>query len=177
MNRPDYISTFEWYEMTDEEQRRELQLLAREDAPQIVVKPEPKPRKPKASKKPAPPQHIKPRTIEDAFVVVNGELLRRRVAIVEVVQKDNERFSRQTEGLIPCGDRVRFGDRVLLSKVVAHYLTTGEMLTRAPREPRAPRFKAQVRDGARVLHLGYFASKAERDAAVFAYRLGITPSK
>lgn len=177
MNRPDYISVFEWHEMTDEEQRRELQLLAREAEPRVVVKPEPKPRKPKASKKPAPPQHIKPRTIEDAFVVVNGELLRRRVAIVEVVQKDNERFSRQTEGLIPCGDRVRFGDRVLLSKVVAHYLTTGEMLTRAPREPRAPRFKAQVRDGARVLHLGYFASKAERDAAVFAYRLGITPSK
>ena len=177
MNRPDYISAFEWHEMTDEEQRRELQLLALEAEPRVVVKPEPKPRKLRASKKPAPPQHIKPRTIEDAFVVVNGELLRRRVAIVEVVQKDNERFSRQTEALVPCGDRVRFGDRVLLSKVVAHYLTTGEMLTRAPREPRAPRFKAQVRDGARVLHLGYFASKAERDAAVFAYRLGITPIK
>lgn len=177
MKRPDYISAFEWYEMTDEEQRRELQLFAQEDVPRVVVKPEPKPRKPKASKKPAPPQHIKPRTIEDAFVVVNGELLRRRVAIVEVVQKDNERFSRQTEALVPCGDRVRFGDRVLLSKVVAHYLTTGEMLTRAPREPRTPRFKAQVRDGARVLHLGYFATEEERNAAVFAHKLGITPSK
>lgn len=177
MNRPDYISAFEWYEMTDEEQRRELQLLAQETAPPVVVKPEPKQRKPKASKKAARPQHIKPRTIEDAFVVVNGQLMRRRVAIVEVVQKDNERFSRQTETLVPCGDRVRFGDRVLLSKVVAHYLTTGEMVDRVPRDKPAPRFKAQVRDGARVLHIGYFASQAERDAAVFAHRLGITPSK
>jgi hypothetical protein len=163
--------------MTDEEQRRELHSLAQETAPPAVVKPEPKQRKPKASKKAARPQHIKPRTIEDAFVVVNGQLMRRRVAIVEVVQKDNERFSRQTETLVLCGDRVRFGDRVLLSKVVAHYLTTGEMVDRVPRDKPAPRFKAQVRDGARVLHIGYFASKAERDAAVFAYRLGITPSK
>jgi hypothetical protein len=177
MNRPNYISAFEWYEMTDEEQRRELQLLAQETAPIVVVKPEPKQRKPKASKKAARPQHIKPRTIEDAFAVVNGQLMRRRVAIVEVVQKDNERFSRQTEALVPCGDRVRFGDRVLLSKVVAHYLTTGETLTRAPRDKPAPRFKAQVRDGARVLHIGYFATEEERNAAVFAYRLGITPSK
>jgi len=177
MKRPDYISAFEWYEMTDEEQRRELQLLAQEDAPRVVVKPEPKPRKPKISKKAAPPQHIKPRTIEDAFVVVNGELMRRRVAIVEVVQKDNERFSRQTEALVPCGDRVRFGDRVLLSKVVAHYLTTGEMLTRAPREPKPLRFRARVRTDSGLVHLGYFATEEERNAAVFAFRLGITPSK
>ena len=177
MNRPDYISAFEWYEMTDEEQRRELQLLAQETAPPVVVKPEPKQRKPKASKKAARPQHIKPRTIEDAFAVVNGQLMRRRVAIVEVVQKDNERFSRQTEALMPCGDRVRFGDRVLLSKVVAHYLTTGETLTRAPREPKPLRFRARVRTDNGLVHLGYFATEEERNAAVFAYRLGITPSK
>ena len=177
MKRPNHISVYDWYEMTDEEQRRELQSLAHEDAPQVVVKPEPRPRKPKASKKPVAPQYVKPSTIENAFVVVNGELMRRRVALVETVQKDNTRYVREIEGLIPCGDRVRFGDRVLLSKVVMHYLTTGEMLARAPREPKAPRFKAQVRDGARVLHLGYFATREERDAAVFAHRLGITPSK
>lgn len=176
MNRPDYISVYDWYEMTEEEQRRELQQL--EPAPPVaVVKREPKPRKLKPIKKAAPAQQIKPRTIEEAFALVNGQLMRRRAALVEVVQKDDTRYVRKVERLIPCGDRVRFGDRVLLSKVVAHYLKTGEMLDRAPRDKPAPRYKAQVRDGARVVHLGYFASEAEREAAIFAYRLGITPSK
>lgn len=177
MKRPEHITPFEWYEMTDDEQRRELHSLAHDD---IEVPVEPKPpkiRKPKASKKPAPPEYVKPRTIADAFVLVNGELMRRRVALVEVVLRSGERFTRQTEKLFPCGDRVRFGDRVYLSPVVAHYLNTGELLNRAPRDKPAPRYKAQVRDGARVVHLGYFASEAERDAAVFSYRLGITPRK
>jgi hypothetical protein len=175
MKRPDHIGMYEWYEMTEEEQRRELHPI--EAAPRVAPNREPKPRKPKASKKAAPAQQIKPRTIEEAFALVNGQLMRRCVALVEIVQKDNTRYTRQVERLIVCGDRVRFGDRVLLSKVVAHYLTTGQLVDRAPRDKPAPRYKAQVRDGARVLHLGYFATKGDRDAAVFAYRLGLTPSK
>jgi hypothetical protein len=176
MKRPEHISPFEWYEMTDEEQWREVHSLAQNDAPPVEQR-QPKPRKPKASKKPAPPEHVKPRTIGEAFALVDGELMRRRVALVEVVQRGGERFTRQTEKLFLCGDRVRFGDRVYLSSIVAHYLTTGELLDRAPREPKPTRYKAQARDGARVVHLGYFATVEERDAAVFAYRLGITPRK
>jgi hypothetical protein len=42
---------------------------------------------------------------------------------------------------------------------------------------RAKRYRARVRESDRLVHLGYFATREERDAAVFAYRLGITPRK
>lgn len=42
---------------------------------------------------------------------------------------------------------------------------------------RAKRYRARVRESDRLVHLGYFATREERDAAVFAYRLGITPIK
>lgn len=40
----------------------------------------------------------------------------------------------------------------------------------------AGRFRASVRDGVRVVHLGYFATVEEREAAIFAYKLGIRES-
>jgi hypothetical protein len=73
-----------------------------------------------------------------------------------------------------CGERVLFEGRTRSASIVAHYLTAGEWVKRIPK-PR--RIRAVVRDGARVVHLGYFATVAERDAAVFAHKLGITPSK
>lgn len=179
MKRPDYLSAYEWSQMTDEEQRCEWQSLAQDEPAQPVAPVEPvKPSPPKIreSKKPAPPVVIAPRTIGEAFALIDDQLMRRTVARVEVVQRDNVRFSREVEQLTPCGDRVRFNGRTYRAAVVAHYLTTGEMLHRAPRPAKPPRYKAQVRVGARVLHLGYFASVAERDAAVFAYRLGIFPN-
>lgn len=181
MNRPSYLSVYEWDQMTDEEQRREWQSLA-EDEPAapvrtVPVKPAPpKPKKQRKSMKPSPPVLIPPRTIGEAFALVNGALMRRRVARVEVVQRGGERFSRQVEHFERCGDRVRFGVKTYRAAVVAHYLKTGEMVQRVPRAKPAPRFKAQVREGARVRHLGYFASEEERDAAVFAYKLGIFPN-
>ena len=178
MKRPDYLSVYEWSQMTDEEQRREWQSLA-QDEPAPPVEREPvkrEPRKPRGSKKPAPPVIIPPRTIGEAFALVDGQLMRRTVARVEVVQRDNVRFSREVEQLTPCGDRVRFDGRTYRAAVVAHYLKTGELVHRAPRAAKPPRYKAQVRVGARVLHLGYFRSVEERDAAVFAYRLGIFPN-
>ena len=73
-----------------------------------------------------------------------------------------------------CGERVLFEGRTRSASIVAHYLTTGEWVKRIPK-PR--RIRAVVRDGARVVHLGYFATVEERDAAIFAHKLGITPSK
>jgi hypothetical protein len=73
-----------------------------------------------------------------------------------------------------CGERVLFEGRTRSASIVAHYLTTGEWVKRIPK-PR--RVRAVVRNGARVVHLGYFATVEKRDAAVFAYKLGITPSK
>ena len=50
--------------------------------------------------------------------------------------------------------------------------TLGEWL-----KQRGKPFRARVRTDNGLVHLGYFATEEERNAAVFAYRLGITPSK
>ena len=181
MKRPSYLSVYEWDQMTDEERRQELRTLEQDEpAPPVVVAPvEPAPRKERKkreSRKAAPPVAVIPRTIGEAFALVDGRLMRRRVARVEVVQRDGERFTREVEHFTPCGGRVRFGGRVYSAAVVAHYLQTGEIVERVPRAKAAPRFKAQVREGARVRHLGYFATGEDRDAASFAYRLGIVPN-
>lgn len=174
MKRPDYLSAYEWSQMTDEEQRREWQSLA-QDEPAPPVEREPVKREPHKPK-PAPPVVITPRTISEAFALVDGQLMRRTVARVEVVQRDNVRFSREVEQLTPCGDRVRFGGRTYRAAVIAHYLKTGELVHRAPRAAKPPRYRARVRTPGGLVHLGYFASVAERDAAIFAYRLGIYPN-
>lgn len=181
MKRPSYLSVYEWDQMTDEERRQELRTLEQDEpAPPVVVAPvepvPPKERKKRESRKAAAPVAVIPRTIGEAFALVDGRLMRRRVARVEVVQRDGERFTREVEHFTPCGGRVRFGGRVYSAAVVAHYLQTGEIVERVPRAKVAPRFKAQVREGARVRHLGYFATVEERDAAIFAYRLGIFPN-
>jgi hypothetical protein len=143
------------------------------------AKPEPvKPSPPKVreSKKPAPPVVIAPRTIGEAFALVDGQLTRRTVARVEVVQRDGERFTREVEQLTPCGDRVRFGGRTYRAAVVTHYLKTGELVNRAPRAAKPPRYRARVRTPGGLVHLGYFGSVEEREAAIFAYKLGIFPN-
>jgi hypothetical protein len=144
-----------------------------------LTRPKPEPVKPsppkvRESKKPAPPVVIAPRTIGEAFALVDGQLMRRTVARVEVVQRDNVRFSREVEQLTPCGDRVRFGGRTYRAAVVAHYLKTGELVNRAPRAAKPPHYRARVRTPGGLVHLGYFATAEEREAAIFAYRLGIT---
>ena len=182
MKRPSYLSVYEWDQMTDEERRQELRTLEQDEpAPPVVVAPvkpaPPKERKKRESRKAAPPVAVIPRTIGEAFALVDGRLMRRRVARVEVVQRNNERFTREVEHFTPCGGRVRFGGRVYSAAVVAHYLQTGEIVERVPRAKVAPiRYRARVRTPEGLLHLGYFATQEERDAAIFAYRLGIFPN-
>ena len=136
----------------------------------------PPPPKVRESKKPAPPVIITPRTIDDGFALVDGHLMRRSVALVGVVNWGTRMLSREVEHLTPCGDRVRFGGRTYRAAVVAHYLMTGDLSSGVPRPAKRPRYKAQIRVGARVVHLGYFATADERDAAVFFYRLGVFPN-
>ena len=47
-----------------------------------------------------------------------------------------------------------------------------ELVTEAVKS-RAKPYRARVRDGKRLIHLGYFASREDRDAAVFAWKLGL----
>jgi hypothetical protein len=111
-------------------------------------------------------------TLEDSFIVSEGRLMRR-----VVVRQSVGQFASETIHLEPLGERVRFAGRVYRVSHLIHYFQTGDWIKRVTKVKKAPRFKAQLRDGARVLHLGYFATEGERDAAVFAYRLGLTPSK
>ena len=160
-------------QLTDEQLRE----ILGDAAPPIEREPvKPSPLKVRESKKPVPPVVITPRTIGEAFALVDGRLMRRRVARVEVVQRDNVRYVREVEHLTPCGDRVRFGGRVYSAAVVLHYLQTGELVHRAPRAAKPPRYRARVRTPEGLLHLGYFATQDERNAAIFAYRLGIFPN-
>lgn len=115
---------------------------------------------------------VEPQTLEDAFVVSNGRLMRRLVTRHTLGQ-----FTSETAHLAPTGERVSFAGRTYRATHLIHYLTTGEWIVRIGKRVSVKRYKAQVRAGARVLHLGYFASIEERDAAIFSYRLGITPSK
>jgi hypothetical protein len=154
---------------SDEELRH---LLSKVDAVEQV-----KPDKPVRVKQ----QAIKPivervegLTLKDSFVVSEGRLMRR-----VVVRQSVGQFASDTVHLEPLGERVRFAGRVYRVSHLMHYFKTGEWIKRISKVKKAPRFKAQVRDGARVLHLGYFATEGERDAAVFAHKLGLgkAPSK
>lgn len=51
-------------------------------------------------------------------------------------------------------------------------MTTGLPAPKGPK-PKGKRYRAQVRQGSRVLHLGMYDTQHERDAAVLEYRLGL----
>ena len=129
--------------------------------------------------KPAKPVGIVPRTIEDAYTLINGQLMRRVVNLIELEHIDGTRYTREVERLVQCGDRVQFAGKMYSKRIVEHYLKTGEMLHRAPRTTKGIRYRARVRTPNGLVHLGYFATVEERDAAVFAYKLGLgkVPSK
>ncbi len=93
---------------------------------------------------------------------------------VEKWRTSNESGQTVREHVTRCGARVSFDGRTVAASLLRHFLTTGEWVTRAPR-PRKP-FRAQVRSGGRVVYLGHFATVEDRDAAVFAYRLGVFPT-
>jgi hypothetical protein len=74
-----------------------------------------------------------------------------------------------------CGTTVRFQDRAVSASIVLHWLRTGDLVKRVPRERKT--WQAAIRVDGKVKHLGRFATREERDAAVLMYRLGFTPSK
>jgi hypothetical protein len=72
----------------------------------------------------------------------------------------------------PCGARVMWEGRLISASILRHFIETGEWVTRAPKGERKP-FRAQVRQGEKLVHLGYFATREERDATIFAFKLGV----
>jgi hypothetical protein len=155
-----------------------IESFSDEELRHLLVKDEPvKQVKPESVKE----QVIKP-TVErveglglnESFAVVNGRLMRRVVMRHTVGQ-----FASETVQLEPIGERVRFAGRIYRVSHLLHYFETGEWIKRVNRVKSSPRYRARVRTSNGLLHLGYFATVEERDAAVFAYKLGLglTPSK
>ena len=62
--------------------------------------------------------------------------------------------------------RVVWEGRSVSAIALARYLSTGSWARGVARP-----FRAVVRDGARVTHLGYFATREERDAVVLTWKL------
>jgi hypothetical protein len=136
---------------------------------------EPRPirkRKPSKPCKPEKPVTVKPRTMSEAFAIVEGRLMRRTVAMVQTVDCDGKRW-KEVEHFISCGARVRFGGRTYYSSIVMHYLATNELVSRTPKLTTKPRHRARLRHNGKLVHLGYFASVEDRNAVIFAYKIGI----
>ena len=68
-------------------------------------------------------------------------------------------------------ERVRWRGRVVSTSIVLHYLKTGELVERVPKPIGLKPYRAVVRIGKTVKHLGYFATKEERDAAIVNAKL------
>jgi hypothetical protein len=105
------------------------------------------------------PRAVPPKLVSFEFIDGDGVLLRR------------ENFNNDTVANVKCGKRVQFEGRTVSASIVLHYLRTGERVARVPREVKL--FRAVVRVGGKVKHLGRFATEAERDTAVFSFRLGV----
>jgi len=148
----------------------ELRHLLNKDKPE-AVKPKPVKEPKRVAIKPTI-ERIEPEALEDAFIVANGRLMRRLI-----VRQTIGQFSSETVQLEPVGERVRFAGRIYRVSHLLHWFTTGEWIKRVSKAEKVQRYRARVRTSNGLVHLGYFASQSERDAAVFAYRLGITPSK
>ena len=145
----------------------ELRYLLGKTEPELIH--HSKAKEPKLSVPKSTVERVTPRTIADAFAVVDGRLMRREVTRRTVAGFDASESVR----LLPVGERVLFDGRTYRASHVLHYLRTGQWVLRISKTPKRTRYKAQVRVGAKVVHLGYFDNVADRDAAVFAYKLGI----
>ena len=110
---------------------------------------------------------VEPQSIEQAFVVHDGKLYRRIVTRHILGQFESEQVF-----LAPTGERVRFGWRLYRCSHLIRYLTTGDLPTRISKT-KAPRHRARVYTPNALVHLGYFDTEAERDEAVFRYKLGL----
>lgn len=186
MNRPNYIAQYDWDQMTDAEQQEELRLLAIEEGKPEPVQYEVSHRynKPKRIKAPSPAKLARSYerdSIEDTFRYnpITGEINRRGMDIcIEGLSKANGHRS------------VQYAGKRIYSSVLAWFLHYGEWPSRHIRHLNGDRgdnrignlamagampvrYRAVIRKDGKTHHIGYFATPEERDAAIFAVKLGV----
>lgn len=114
-----------------------------------------------------------PRCVAFKYVERDGRLKR-----LETWEHQNAGGTWKTSIETPCGAQVQFEGRRVAASIVLHWLRTGEIVKRAPRGKAKP-FKCVVRVNGKPVHIGYFSTIAERDAARdkarFNLSLGLDP--
>lgn len=109
----------------------------------------------------------------ETFIEKNGKLYRREVwTSFDMLGNESERTID-----IACGQRVHIDGRLVSASIALHWVRTGEWVARVPKPPKAPAkpFRAVVRHEGKTKHIGCFATAEERDAAIFSFKLGLTP--
>lgn len=97
------------------------------------------------------------RKVSDVLQLVDGALCS--------VETWTSSHGRSKQHIVKCGPRVTFEGRVCTTRLVEHYLKTGQWVKRVPKPVR---HRAVARIGGKVTHLGYFDTTEERDAALSA---------
>jgi hypothetical protein len=70
-----------------------------------------------------------------------------------------------------CKPRVTYEGKQVSASILMHYLRTGEWIKRVVK-PSKP-FKAVAYANGKTVHIGYFATIEQKEAAIFAFKLGI----
>ena len=123
------------------------------------------PDQPKQAKQSKPARAAKPqwRKVSAAYEIRDNQLM-----FVEQWRKNGI----VSEKIELCKPRVTYEGKQISASILMHYLTTGEWIKRVTK-PAKP-YKAVVyTNGKKVVHLGYFATVDQKDAAIFAFKLGI----
>lgn len=126
-----------------------------------------RPKKEKPKREPVK-RYPAPRCVSFEYTERDGRLMR-----LETWQHQNAAGIYFTEHVAPTGAQVTFNGRRVSSSLVLHWVRTGELVQRVPRAAKP--FRGLVRVAGRLVHLGYFATKEERDAACGLAKLGIFP--
>jgi hypothetical protein len=127
-------------------------------APVDPIKPA-KPRKRRARK-----QYVKAPKIERVDFVIgkDGSLVRKMT------------LSDESITYVRCGERVTYEGKQVSASIVLHWLKTGEWVDRAPKIAKP--FRAVIREGRTVKHIGRYATEEERNSALVNYHLGFVPN-
>lgn len=119
---------------------------------------------------PKPAKEPKPDKPKWQKVSATHEVRDNQLMLVEKWRIVNAFGPTTQERLTVCGVRTMYDGRMVASSLLMHYLTTGEWIKRIPKPAK---HRAIVRIGKKVMHLGYFATLEQKEAAIFAFKLGI----
>lgn len=112
----------------------------------------------------------RPITVVRRYRLMNSDYLERQGKLVRVEQWSDGTHIEVRETVVKT-QRVRWRGRTVSQSIVLHYLRTGELVERVPKPIGLKPYRAVVWLNGKPKHLGYFATKEERDAAIVNAKL------